>query len=85
VFGSDGLFTESAWDILLTLFIAYDEDKVIALDGVIATAPRTGARWVTALMQADLARSWQKDEDGPVLASITPKGFELMLTYLERV
>lgn len=76
---------DPAWDILLWLFIAHEEDeRVIEADirisGLLATATD---RWFRALEQEGLVRRWSEPEDPAIrYVALTESAVETMLRYV---
>jgi len=86
-FGSDGgLFAEPAWDILLDLFIAYEEGKSqsTSMTCIGACVPQTtGLRWIALLEREGLVHSWPDQRDGRYrMLGLTPAGVGKMVRYL---
>lgn len=87
-FGSGGgLFAEPAWDILLDLFIAYEEGKSQSTSTTCigACVPQTtGLRWIALLEREGLVHSWPDQRDGRCrMLGLTPDGVEKMVRYLK--
>lgn len=60
VFGS-GLFSDPAWDIVLTLFLAQLRREALSLSRLaeaISETPAATSRWLDALADRDLVREW---------------------------
>ncbi|MEO7544337.1 MAG: MarR family winged helix-turn-helix transcriptional regulator [Novosphingobium sp.] len=85
IFGSEALFGEPAWDILLDLFIAAKENRRVSVMSACigAAVPSTTAlRWITALEREQLLMR----EDDPVDARrtyvrLSPQGYAAMVDY----
>lgn len=85
IFGSEALFGEPAWDILLDLFIAAKENRRVSVMSACigAAVPSTTAlRWITALEREHLLMR----EDDPVDArrtyvGLSPQGYSAMVDY----
>ncbi len=86
--GSDDIFGEPAWDILLDLFIRQaDEEKNRVKSYLNASAtPSTTIRWLKVLAQTGLVQvDPDPDKSGHSLVHLTPAGYEGMLRYLESI
>lgn len=85
--GGGGLFGEPAWDILLDLFIAYEDGKPQSTSTTCigACVPQTtGLRWIALLEREGLVHSWPDQRDGRYrMLSLTPVGVEKMVRYLK--
>jgi hypothetical protein len=87
IFGSEALFGEPAWDILLDLFIATKEKrKVSVMSACIGSAvPSTTAlRWIAALEREGLiAREDDPDDARRTYVILTGQGYDAMVEYFE--
>jgi hypothetical protein len=79
------LFGEPAWDMLLDLFIAHQEDRAVRVTSACigaCAAPTTGLRWLASLEQNGLVRCWQEERDKRTRrVALTPTAVEIMLRY----
>lgn len=76
------LFGEPGWDILLILFIAFEEERVTdAAEIARACGVRLPilSRWVRVLEQRGLIRASRVDEDGKEALALTDEGLALTL------
>ncbi|MGE7205309.1 hypothetical protein ACQKJZ_06480 [Sphingomonas sp. NPDC019816] len=80
------IFGEPAWDILLDLFIAYEDGKSQSVSATCigACVPQTtGLRWIAMLEREGLVHSWHGERDGRYrMLGLTPAGVETMVRYL---
>lgn len=87
--GSNEIFGEPAWDILLDLFIRQADEKQVSARGAIiesGAGPSTVVRWLSLLEQNDLIQTVPDPDDSKHrLIQLTPAGFEGMLRYLESI
>lgn len=75
------LFGEPGWDILLTLFIAYEDERVLVMDALSEAVPLRPAvleRWLTVLKARGLIRSIRMGSGAPQM-SLTDDGLALVL------
>lgn len=89
-FGKAGiLFNDPAWEILLDLFIAYEEGRPVIIADLsrMAIASPTGiGRWVRAMEQEGLVGSWVEDARPDERAvALTPKAIGIMLRFLSDI
>lgn len=86
-FDSD-LFGEPAWDLLLDLYIAYSEDRLISISsaGIAAcAAPTTSLRWINALVERGLIARRDHQFDRRVsYVALTDRGIASMEQLLDR-
>lgn len=87
--GSDEIFGEPAWDILLDLFIRQAKDEEVSFRSAClhASGPdHTTIRWLKVLEKHNLV-SFYKDEsdDSKHFVHLSPAGYEGMLRYLETI
>lgn len=87
--GSEDLFGEPAWDILLDLFIRQTRDQKVSVltasvyDGEPAT---TTLRWFSVLEDHGLISQEPDPENSKrALLRFTPTGYEAMLRYFEAI
>ncbi len=84
---TDAIFAEPAWDILLDLFIAYENGKSqsVSTTCIGACVPQTtGLRWIAVLEREGLVHSWTGERDGRYrMIGLTPSGVERMVRYLK--
>ena len=90
VFGSDeDLFGEPAWDMLLHLFVAGQEHRLVRVNDSCAAAavPRTTAlRWLQTLTRRELVERVDDHRDSRGgLVRLSPRGTELIDRYLARI
>jgi hypothetical protein len=81
------LFGDPAWDIMLVLFIAHEEDRETdqdAISDLACTLPRTTDRWLTVLEARGLVNRGTGRGGAPV-ASLTDTGLAFMLRCLSGV
>lgn len=74
------LFGEPGWDMLLNLFVAYEEGRSIpeaALAQIMRVRPAVAARWLDVLVERGLVH--RLDPDGPPAVSLTEQGTILVL------
>ena len=88
-FFDGNLFSEPAWDILLTLFIADTEGYRMAM-GEVADACNipltTSLRWYSRLQDLDLIQRWpNRTNNRIVYLSLSPAGFARMTALLDAV
>jgi hypothetical protein len=87
--GSNALFGEPAWDMLLDLFIKQAENEELAprsADVGFKAAISTELRWMKVLEQHGLIVSRVDPDDGDrLLIHLAPTGYEGMLRYLEAI
>lgn len=75
------LFGEPGWDILLTLFIAYEEGRSLSVDGIgppLALRPPVLSRWLRVLAARGLVRTMPLTA-GRTNVSLTDEGLALVL------
>jgi len=85
IFGA-GLFSDPAWDILLTLFLSELRRETLS-EGLLAEAaclsPATTARWLHALVREGLVqRHPEADRDQGLTVGLTKKGSSGMRLWL---
>jgi len=77
------LFGEPGWDILLTLYIAFEEGRTMRpadIADAVVVRPAVLARWITVLRARGLLWSEAGHEDAPAAAvSLTQEGMALAL------
>lgn len=88
VFGTDDLFGEPAWDILLDLFVAAKERRRVSVSSACigAAVPSTTAlRWITILeMEGLIQREPDPNDARRVHVALTPVGYSKMLEYFAK-
>lgn len=86
--GTDGLFGEPAWDILLDLFIAAEEGRQVALESACAHAgvPDTNAqRWVAILERRGMVlRESSPQARWREYLRLTPQAQQDLATYFRK-
>jgi hypothetical protein len=87
IFGSEALFGEPAWDILLDLFVAAkDGRRVSVMSACIGSAvPSTTAlRWIAALEREELIIREDDPEDARrTYVMLTERGYAAMVEYFQ--
>lgn len=85
IFGSEGLFGEPGWDILLDLFIAAKEGRRISVMSACigAAVPSTTAlRWISALEREGLLLRQDDPNDARrTYVDLSPRGYMAMVEY----
>ena len=85
IFGSDELFGEPAWDILLDLYVADADKKPVSVSSACigsAAPPTTGLRWLGVLAEHNLVmREHDPEDQRRVLVRLTERGLEAMDDY----
>lgn len=85
MFGNIDLFADPAWDILIYLFIAGEEDRDISLSSacIAAAVPEsTAIRWINVLeSKKHLRRNQDPSDPQQIYVSLTPATAELVRTY----
>jgi len=85
IFGSDDLFGEPAWDILLDLFIAAKERRRVSVTSACigsAVPSTTALRWITILERQDLlVREADPGDARRVYVKLSTRGYDAMLEY----
>ena len=85
LFKSEDLFGEPAWDILLDLYIAHTEGKLVSVSSACigsAAPPTTGLRWLGVLSDHGLIlREHDPEDQRRVLVRLTEKGLSAMDEY----
>lgn len=80
------LFGEPAWDLLLDLFVAWQEGKRISVSSASTAAcvpPTTALRWIGYLVEGGIIQETADPSDGRRrLVELTPRAIEMMRTYL---
>jgi DNA-binding MarR family transcriptional regulator len=81
-----GLFGEPAWDVLLDLFVATEENRDISVSSACVAAcvpPTTALRWIGMLEKRGLvARVDDARDHRRTFLRLSPKGYQLMTRYL---
>lgn len=80
------LFGDIAWDIMLALFIANEEDRDIdcaAMAGLARSLPQTVERWLTVLENRGLLHRGAGGAQGVI--RLADRGLELMLRSLSMI
>lgn len=89
IFGTNELFAEPAWDMLLDLFIAAKERRQISVTSacVGAAVPSTTAlRWIAVLEQHGLVRRHADSRDARrIFVELTALGYRRMVSYFSAV
>jgi predicted transcriptional regulator len=84
-FGNPNLFGEPAWDMMVDLFIAAEENKQINVSSlcIAAAVPATTAlRWITILEDEGIVSRTADPNDGRrVFVSLTADAHDMMRTY----
>ena len=79
-------FGEPAWDILLDLFVHYQQEKPVSVTSAClasASPPTTGQRWLGVLEQAGFIERLPDPDDGRVtLVRLTENGLEVLREIL---
>lgn len=78
------LFSEPGWDLMLALFIAYEEGRSVEeakLPDGIAIGPATAARWIDTLTRMAMVALTVRD--GIRYRGLTEKGVAFMLRCLQ--
>jgi len=87
IFGTETLFGEPAWDILLDLFIAAKEGRRVSVMSACigAAVPSTTAlRWISALEREGLLlREDDADDARRTYVMLSPCGYEAMVEYFD--
>lgn len=76
------LFGEPGWDILLTLYIAFEEGRTMRpadIASTIVVRPAVLARWLHVLQARGLIWSEGGEDDEPAAVSLTQEGMALAL------
>lgn len=85
IFGSEDLFGEPAWDILLDLFIATKERRRVSVTSACigsAVPSTTALRWITILeKQGLLMREADPGDARRVYVKLSARGYAAMLEY----
>lgn len=85
IFGSEDLFGEAAWDILLDLFIAAKERRRVSVTSACigsAVPSTTALRWITILeKQGLLVREADPGDARRVYVKLSARGYAAMLEY----
>ncbi|WP_395333415.1 MarR family transcriptional regulator [Novosphingobium sp. BL-8H] len=85
IFGSEDLFGEPAWDILLDLFIAAKERRRVSVTSACigsAVPSTTALRWITILeKQGLLVREADPGDARRVYVKLSARGYAAMLEY----
>lgn len=81
-----GLFGEPAWDVLLDLFVATEQNRDISVSSacLASCVPQTTAlRWIGLLEKRGLVTRMDDALDHRrTFLRLTPKGYQLMMRYL---
>ncbi len=84
---SDVLFHEPAWDILLDLFVAREEDALVSVSSACigaSVAPTTALRWIATLERKGfLTLHDDPDDMRRRYVRLSDAGYGLMQTYLQ--
>ena len=87
--GTEALFGEPAWDMLLDLFIRQTNEEQITIKSACFhsdASATTVTRWVKVLEHNGLLTSHcDPDDSSRHLIHLTPAGYEGMLRYLESI
>jgi hypothetical protein len=85
--GFEHLFGEPAWDMLLELYIAWLDGRVIGVTHATVASgatPTTGLRYMALLERAGLLARWADPDDRRcTLLLLTDRGGEIMTRYVE--
>ncbi|NBC36325.1 MarR family transcriptional regulator [Novosphingobium sp. FSY-8] len=85
IFGSEDLFGEPAWDMLLDLYVAEKKQKRIAVTSACigaAVPPTTALRWIRILEDKKLViREVDKEDARRTFVRLSPLGCERMDAY----
>ena len=88
-FFRSSLFSDPAWDILLELFSAQHEGRMVSVSsvGLTANIPQTTAlRWINALEREGLIRRTDDPRDGRrTFLSLSHHGLQAMYRYFEAI
>lgn len=87
-FFPDALFGESAWDILLELFVAALHGKQVApadLCATVGSLPSVTARWITVLENNGLVARSHQPSGGADCEALTVRGYLAMRDYLAQL
>lgn len=86
IFGSTELFGEPAWDILLDLYIAHAQGKMVSVSSACigsASPATTGLRWLAVLTEQGLiAREADTHDHRRIMVRLTDKGLIAMERFL---
>jgi DNA-binding MarR family transcriptional regulator len=86
---SSELFHERAWDMLLELFVAHRTSRDVWVKSLLSAAdgsPTTAIRWLDHLEATGLiVRQADEEDRRRVIVSLTLKGEEAMVNYLQEV
>ena len=85
-FFPSALFSEPAWDMLLSLYAAGIEQRAVSISALAKTAnvePSTAARWANALENESLVT--RKSVRGEEVISLSQKGWFAMDSYFENM
>ncbi|WP_379921504.1 MarR family transcriptional regulator [Erythrobacter sp. R86502] len=89
LFGKPDLFGEPAWDIMLDLYIAQSEGKLVSVSSACigsAAPATTGLRWLTVLAEEGLiVREKDADDHRRVLVRLSPEGRAAMDRFFDAV
>jgi hypothetical protein len=89
IFGNDALFGEPAWDILLDLFIASKERKLVPVTSACigaAVPPTTALRWLQVLESEGLVvRESDKRDARRVFVRLSAQAYEHMVVYFRGI
>lgn len=87
IFGTDEIFGEPAWDILLDLYIAQGEQQAVSVSSACigsAAPATTGLRWLGVLADHGLiVREHDPNDQRRILVRLTDHGLNAMRSYFE--
>lgn len=89
IFGTEDLFGEPAWDILLDLFIAAKERRRVSVTSACngsAVPSTTALRWISLLeKQGLLLREADTSDARRIYVKLTARGYAAMVEYFSQV
>lgn len=89
IFGNPDLFGEPAWDILLDLYIAQADGKIVSVSSACigsAAPATTGLRWLGVLAEEGLVvRENDADDQRRVMVRLSTAGLAAMNRFFEAV
>lgn len=87
IFGSDELFGEPAWDILLDLYIAHAQGTPVSVSSACigsASPPTTGLRWLSVLAQKGLVNRENDPADHRrIMVRLTEQGVSALEQFFD--
>lgn len=88
-FANTDIFGEPAWDILLDLYVAQAEGRLMSVSSACigsAAPPTTGLRWLGVLQQEGLVlREHDPQDQRRILVRLSPDGTNRMEDYLRKI